>query len=76
LLGHLFLGSPSSLLCADAADANDDGALDVTGAVVILSYLFQGGVEIPAPGAVGQECGPDPSGDALANAECVYDACP
>ena len=27
----------------DAADANDDGALDLTDAIFVLSFLFQGG---------------------------------
>jgi hypothetical protein len=33
----------------DAADANDDGSLDVTDAIFSLSYQFLDGDEIPEP---------------------------
>jgi PKD repeat protein len=58
LLGHLFLGSPSSLPCADGEVAdeanrelmnlNGDRSIDLTDAIHVLRYLFQGG-----PGPVG-----------------------
>ena len=58
LLGHLFLGSPQDLPCADGevTDAanrelmnlNGDRSVDLTDAIHVLRYLFQGG-----PGPVG-----------------------
>ncbi|MEC9350438.1 MAG: PKD domain-containing protein, partial [Planctomycetota bacterium] len=58
LLGHLFLGSPQALPCADGevTDAanrelmnlNGDRSVDLTDAIHVLRYLFQGG-----PGPVG-----------------------
>ena len=47
----------------DAADANDDGRLDVSDAIASLAYQFLGNVEIAAPGPL--ICGPDPSSDSL-----------
>ena len=48
--------------CEDAADANDDGKLDLDDAVTTLLYLFAEG-SLPSPGALTP--GPDPSCDAL-----------
>ena len=58
----LFLGveQPS---CADAADADDNGALDMADPIYLLRFLFQGGAPVPPPGV--QEIGPDPTPDAL-----------
>ena len=60
LLGHLFLGAPQSLPCADGevTDAanrelmnlNGDQSIDLTDAIHVLRYLFQGGPE-PVGGA-------------------------
>jgi hypothetical protein len=47
----------------DAADADDNDSLDLTDAIYILSFLFQGGKEPAAPGAAA--CGLDPTPDAL-----------
>ena len=47
-LGSLFAGSPG-LDCLDAADTNDDGAVDLSDAVYGLSFLFLGGMLIPPP---------------------------
>ena len=62
LLGHLFLGSPSSLPCGDGdsddsgntllLDSNGDGGINLTDAIGVLAWLFRGG----APPANGQEC--------------------
>ncbi|MCA8962980.1 MAG: hypothetical protein KDC38_20800, partial [Planctomycetes bacterium] len=62
LLTILFIGgvAPS---CVDAADSNDDGAVDVADAIHLLGYLFSGTAAPPAPGAT--TCGVDPSADAL-----------
>ena len=59
LLSFLFRGGrgPS---CLDAADANDDGALNLTDAVYLLLYIFGGGAPPPDPGPPGRNCGPDP----------------
>jgi hypothetical protein len=58
LLGHLFLGSPSDLPCADGglglADSAADGKLDMTDAIHVLRYLFLSG----SPPALGTECVP------------------
>ncbi len=48
--------------CEDAADANDDGAVNVADAVYLLEALFRGG---PVPPGPFPECGYDPTEDAL-----------
>ena len=60
LLGHLFLGSPQDLPCADGEvtntanrelmNLNGDRSVDLTDAIHVLRYLFQGG---PGPVAGG-----------------------
>jgi hypothetical protein len=35
--------------CADSADVNDDGRLEISDGVYLLSYLFGGGRRPPAP---------------------------
>ena len=70
LLNFLFLGGGAPP-CADAADANDDGQLNITTGVYVFNWLFLGGPLPPAPGP--NNCGPDPSDDAL---DCAsYDNC-
>ncbi|MGQ9589143.1 MAG: hypothetical protein ACUVYA_02485 [Planctomycetota bacterium] len=61
VLNYLFLGGPTPG-CLEAANANDDGGLDLSDGVFILNYLFLGGPAPPAPGPVGEPCGPDPEG--------------
>ncbi|HVR74304.1 MAG TPA: VWA domain-containing protein, partial [Planctomycetota bacterium] len=61
MLESLFLGYPQPG-CADAADANDDGKLDVTDPISIIGHLFQGGPPPPPPYP---SCGPDPTEDPL-----------
>jgi len=56
------LGGGFPLGCQDAADANDDGRLDLSDAFYILQFLFAEGPAIPAPAG---SCGPDPTLDAL-----------
>jgi hypothetical protein len=60
VLAVLFGGA--DLPCAKAADADDSGAVDVTDAVSILQYLFQRGPPPPTPF---EDCGRDPTPDAL-----------
>ncbi|HVR72838.1 MAG TPA: hypothetical protein VMT52_00830, partial [Planctomycetota bacterium] len=60
-------GTP--LACADSADSNDDGRVDIADAVALLGYLFRGGPEPPAPGA--DSCGPDPTQDELISCDAV-----
>jgi hypothetical protein len=52
VLGFLFLGG-EPLLCAEAADADNDGSGVISDAVQILAFLFLGG-------PVAEPCGPDP----------------
>jgi hypothetical protein len=61
ILGYLFLGD-KKVPCEQAGDANDDGALDLSDAVYVLSFLFLGGKAIEPP--VGT-CGIDPSGHSI-----------
>ena len=49
--------------CIDAADANDDGRVDVSDALTTLGCLFLGSSSLPAPGTA--ECGADPTLDDL-----------
>jgi hypothetical protein len=44
----------------DSADANDDGGVDITDAILILSSLFEGDTTLPQPYPV---VGFDPTAD-------------
>ena len=61
ILGFLFLGDerPS---CLKAADPDDTGTVELTGAVYLLEFLFLGGRPLPAPGI---DCGLDRTPDKL-----------
>ncbi len=61
LLGFLFIGGKAPA-CEDAADANDDGKLDLSDATYTLNYLFLGG---PAPRPPFPQLGTDPTADGL-----------
>ena len=61
-LGAVFLGTAPAD-CSDAADANDDGSVDLADGITCLNWLFVGGAEPSAPGPY--ECGSDPSDDTL-----------
>ncbi len=54
--------SGGDFACLDAADADDDGELNLADATTILEFLFGGGA-IPAPSAA--TSGPDPTCDSL-----------
>ncbi len=47
ILSGVFEGVPFN--CPDAADANDDGFLDISDPILLLQYLFAGGSPPPAP---------------------------
>jgi hypothetical protein len=48
--------------CLDAADANDDGQIDLADALVILNDLFAQTGPLPEPFG---ECGIDPTADEI-----------
>ena len=68
---HHVSGSAGALPCADALDSDDSGAIDLTDALTVLNYLFQ--PPSGPPRAPFEECGLDPTADAL---ECAGGACP
>jgi hypothetical protein len=61
LLANLFQGGQAPP-CADAADATDNGRLDISDAIAVLVFLFQGGDDLPPPHL---DPGPDPTFDEL-----------
>jgi len=60
ILDHLFRLEP--LACKDAADGNDDGEVDISDPILVLFYLFAGGIG-PRPPLV--EIGADTTEDLL-----------
>ena len=48
ILNALFAGGPDPT-CADAADANADGSVNIADGVYVLNALFGGGEQPPAP---------------------------
>ena len=71
LLNALFVPGSPQTSCEDAADANDDGTLNIGDAVYKLNALFVPGS--PQPPAPFPDCGVDPTGDPL---ECdSFPAC-
>ena len=75
ILDHLFFAQGSNpLLCEDSADFNDDGNIDITDPVLVLSFLTGIGLggPPPLPGII--DCGFDPTPD---NLGCrLFDSCP
>jgi len=59
LLNHLFIGG-SPPHCYDAADANDDGELDISDPIAILESVFLGTRQLPPPTGIP---GADPTSD-------------
>jgi hypothetical protein len=72
VLNFLFAGGPRPP-CLDAADTDDSGRLDLTDGVFFLSWMFLGGPAPPPPGP--NDCGLDPTADALVNRDCVFAPC-
>ena len=71
LLQSLFADGGNSN-CMDAADANDDGSVDVSDVISILGYQFNGTNPPPAPYP---NCGVDPAGGTSIG--CIsYTSCP
>ena len=69
LLTRLFVAA-QHIACPDAADANDDGSINLGDAFAVLSYLFNSDAPpIPAPGPL--SCGMDPKIDPLPDCEMV-----
>jgi len=64
----LFSGQQGPL-CLDAADANDDGEVDITDSIYLFVYLFLGGPTPPPPFPY---CGLDTTADGL---DCFGSAC-
>ena len=59
---YLFEADSESPLCLRAADADDDGDIDITDAIYGLDFQWFGGEPIPAPYPA---CGVDPIDDEL-----------
>ena len=57
-LGALFLPGATPLPCLQAADANDDGGVDIADPLYLLNFGFLGG---PLPPAPYPACGGDPT---------------
>lgn len=68
ILGYLFNGQPMN--CLDAADFDDDGAVNLVDPISLLSYGF---VQGPPPAAPFPGCGSDPTADAI---DCAVPPCP
>ncbi len=62
VLNYLFVGGGRAPLCFDAADANDDGRVNIADAITLLLFLFDGGSTLPAPHP---DSGFDPTQDSL-----------
>jgi hypothetical protein len=69
IMNYVLSGAPTPD-CMDAADADDNGVVDISDATYILHY-FNGGPVIPEPYP---DCGTDPTDDTLT---CdIYEGCP
>jgi hypothetical protein len=71
VLDYLFRGGPRPC-CGDAADASDEGNVDISDPSFTLNWLFRGGPEPNPPGPAG--CDFDPTPDDLHErfVECAY----
>jgi hypothetical protein len=65
IIRKLFQGSDLEFDCQKAADADDNGAVEITDAVYLCNYLFVGGASGPAPPAPFPSAGDDPTSDGL-----------
>jgi hypothetical protein len=64
MMPRLF-GAITPLSCRSAADANDNGRVNIADAIYVLSHVIVGTAPPPPPFP---GCGTDPTGDAL---ECA-----
>lgn len=69
-IGMVFGRSP--VHCADAADCNDDGKLDIVDPVYLLQYLLNHG---PPPLAPDSACDVDPTADESGDLGCAVPHC-
>jgi len=67
---NIFFGRLKSFDCDDMLDANDDGTLDMADPVAFLMWAFVGTANLGSP--FGDQCGQDPTNDALG---CVESNC-
>jgi len=74
LTARLFQGGPAPS-CQEAADADDNGRLDLTDAIYLLEFLFRAGVPPPPPGPPGDDC-PQEYGSAPFLGCDRYNGCP
>ena len=70
VLHNLVFGVKTRFDCEDILDVDDDGVINLTDAIVILRYQFQGG---PSPVEPFDACGPDSTLDQLS--ECLDSNC-
>ena len=66
-LRRLFAGE-AAFECEEAADVDDDGALNLRDPIALLGYLFGAGTAPPEPGLT---CGVDPTKDSLMKCDGV-----
>ncbi|MCH2584864.1 MAG: hypothetical protein MK138_08860, partial [Planctomycetes bacterium] len=62
ILAELFLGEGSGRGCPQSLDVDDNGAIELTDSVYLLTFLFNGGDSPPAPFG---SCGADLSAGGL-----------
>ncbi len=62
--------SGTSVTCLDALDGNDDASVNLADPILLLSWGFAMGSQLPAPFP---DCGVDPTDDLLA---CDASGCP
>jgi hypothetical protein len=74
VLEYLFLGK-DAISCREAANSNDDRAVDLTDAVYLLVHLFLGGSPPGDPGPPSWPCGLDPSGSPTHLGCASYNGC-
>lgn len=61
----LFADTSITIACADAADSNDDGRVDISDAIRTLFFLFVDGTANPLPLPGATTAGEDPTADGL-----------
>lgn len=72
LMNYLFSPNAFEPTCMDAADANDDGAVNIADVVLILCQMFSPACNMGLPPPF-LDCGPDPTPDTL---DCQLFDCP